>query len=304
MLPLVSAVITNYNYGRYLGDCIDSVLAQTYPSVETIVVDDGSTDNSLAVLRPYSNRVAVVSQSNKGPSAARNAGIARSTGEWIAFLDADDLWMPEKIREQSKYFCEDSVGTIFCGLEYIDDCGIGLGYSHSTFTEDPLSELATFTYPAIGGSTAVVRASCLRRLGGFDEMLFQVEDLDLWIRVAAEYKVRTVAAPLVRYRKHSGSLSLNVRMFEDNNSRMLSKLFSNPTCARVHYLRRKALGKLHMILAGSYFYKGELRRAVCSAFKAVLYRPLEIGHLCGFPVRILRRLRNPSASRAQYVGSK
>jgi glycosyltransferase involved in cell wall biosynthesis len=273
--------------------------------METIVVDDGSADNSLAVLRSYSNRLAVISQDNKGPSAARNVGIARSTGEWIAFLDADDLWVPEKIQEQSEYFHYDSVGVIFCGLEYIDESGIGRGYSHPTFAEDPLCQLVTFTNPTIGGgSTAVVRANCLRRLGGFDEMLFHAEDLDLWIRVAAEYGVRTVPAPLVKYRKHSGSLSLNVRMFEDNNLRMVRKLLSNPRCARVHYLRRKALGKLHMILAGSYFYNGDLRRAACSAFKAVLYRPLEMGHICGFPVRTLRRLTDPSESRAQYVGSK
>jgi glycosyltransferase involved in cell wall biosynthesis len=302
MPPLVSAVIINHNYGRYLGKCIDSVLAQTYPRVETIVVDDGSADDSLAVLRSYSNRLTVISQSNKGPSAARNAGIARSTGEWIAFLDADDLWMPEKIREQSEYFYDESVGIIFCSLEYIDEFGIGLGCSHSTFTEDPLSQLATFTYPAIGGSTAVVRADCLRRLGSFDETLFHAEDLDLWIRVAAQYEARTIPAPLVRYRKHSGSLSLNVRMFEDNNSRMLNKLFSNPRCARVHHLRRRALGRFHMILAGSYFFEGNLRRAAYSAFRASLYRPLEILHVCGFPIRALRRLMNSSKTGRQYVG--
>src|SRR5215469_6419121 len=123
MLPLVSVVIVNHNYGRYLGECIDSVLAQTYRRIETIVVDDGSADNSLEVLRSYSNRITVVSQSNQGPSAARNAGIARSTGEWIAFLDSDDLWLPEKIREQSEYFDNASVGIIFCCVEYTDESG-------------------------------------------------------------------------------------------------------------------------------------------------------------------------------------
>jgi glycosyltransferase involved in cell wall biosynthesis len=305
MLRLVSAVIINHNYGRYLGECIDSVLAQTYRGIETIVVDDGSTDNSLEVLQSYSNRIAVVSQSNKGPSAARNAGIARSTGEWIAFLDSDDLWLPEKIRCQSEYFYDDSVGIIFCGLEYIDEFGIVIGYSDPTLAKDPLRQLATFTYPAIGGgSTAAVRGDCLRRLRGFDETLFCGEDLDLWIRVAADYEVRTIPAALVKYRRHFGSRSRDVRIFEDNNARMLNKVFSNPRCARVHHLRRPALGKLYMILAGSYYHDGNLRKAAWCALKAILYWPLEIGRLCEFPIRTLRRLMvsSKSESRGHYVG--
>jgi glycosyltransferase involved in cell wall biosynthesis len=303
MLPLVSAVIVNHNYGRYLGESIESVLAQTYRRIETIVVDDGSTDNSLEVLRAYSNRIAVISQSNKGPSAARNAGIARSTGEWIAFLDSDDMWLPEKIGEQSQYFHDDAVGIIFCGVEYIDDSGMVLGgSSDGTLEKDPLGQLATFTYPPIGASTAVVRADCLRHVRGFDEMLFCAEDLDLWIRVAAEYEVRSIRPALVKYRKHSGSLSVNVRRFEDNNVRMLNKLFSNPRCARVHHLRRQAYGKFYMILSGSYFRDGNLRQAASCALKAILYRPLEIGHVCDFPVRNLRRLMVASESRGPYAG--
>lgn len=303
MLPLVSVVIINHNYGRYLEQCLDSVLAQTYRRIETIVVDDGSTDNSLEVLRSYSNRVAVVSQSNKGPAAARNLGIARSTGEWIAFLDADDIWLPEKLREQSECFHDNSVGLILCGIEYTDESGTVLGYSEPTFGKDPLRQLATFSYPALGGgSTAAVRADCLRRLRGFDETLWGCEDLDLWIRIAAEYKIRTIPPALVKYRRHSGSLSLNVKMFEDNNYRMLNKVFSNPRFGRVHHLRRQAFGKLYMILAGAYFHDGNLRRAACCALRAIVYRPLEVIHLCQVPIRAVRRRVATSESRGHYVG--
>ena len=302
MLPLVSVVIVNHNYGRYLGECIDSVLAQTYSRIETIVVDDGSTDNSLEVLRSYSNRLTVVSQNNKGPSAARNAGIARSTGKWIAFLDSDDLWLPEKIREQSEYFHDESVSLILCGLEYIDESRIVLGYSDPTFAKDPLRQLVTFSNPPIGGSTAAVRADCLRRLGNFDETLMCAEDLDLWIRVAAEYEVRTVPRALVKYRRHPASLSRNVRMLEGNNSRVLNKVFSNPMCARVHHLRRKAFAKFYMILAGSYCHDGKLWQAARCALKSILYRPLEMRHLCEYPIRTLRRILASRESRGHYVG--
>lgn len=302
MAPLVSAVIVNHNYGRYIAECIDSVLAQTYHRIETIVVDDGSTDHSLEVLRRYSNRVVVVRQSNKGVSAARNAGIAMSTGEWIAFLDADDVWLPEKIANQSEHFHDAAVGIIFCGLEYTDESGDVLGYSDPSFTKDPLRQLATFTNPAIGGgSTAAIRMECLHRVGGFDEALSCCEDLELWIRIAAEYEIRTIRKSLVKYRRHCGSLSCNVKLFEQMNDRMLKKLFSDPKYARIHHLRRRAWARFYVILAGFHFHDRNLWRAVWCALRGILSWPLEIGHLCSFPIRVLRRLMASSKSREYYV---
>ena len=95
--PLISVVITNHNYRRYLGECIDSALSQIYPNIEVIVVDDGSTDNSAALLQSYGKRITIIIQNNKGVASARNAGIFKSKGEWVAFLDADDSWRPEKL---------------------------------------------------------------------------------------------------------------------------------------------------------------------------------------------------------------
>src|SRR5438045_4325502 len=94
---LVSVVIPNYNYARYVGDAVDSVLGQTYADLEVIVVDDGSTDASRDVLLSYGDSVKTISQQNQGVSAARNNGVAASRGEFVAFLDADDLWLPEKV---------------------------------------------------------------------------------------------------------------------------------------------------------------------------------------------------------------
>ena len=126
--PLITVIVVNYNYGRYLGECIDSVLAQTYPNIEVIVVDDGSTDNSLSILQPYGERILIIQQENKGVSAARNAGLLKSKGQWIAFLDSDDAWRPEKLQEQSTYLQDPAVGMVFCGVEYTDDSGCCLGY--------------------------------------------------------------------------------------------------------------------------------------------------------------------------------
>ena len=289
-IPLITAVVVNHNYGRYLGECLDSVLEQSYPSMEIIVVDDGSTDNSLEILQSYKDRTLLIQQENRGVSAARNVGLAKSKGEWIAFLDSDDAWRPEKLQKQSNYFTQPTVGMVFCGIEFTDDSGRCLGSARPSNTGNFLSQLVTFTSPPIGGSAAVIRSECLRNLGGFDEQLSTAADLDMWIRIAARYEICAVSAPLVKYRCHSTSMHLNVRLFESDNHRLLTNVFSNPSFASVHHLRRQSLGRFHMILAGSYSQQGGWGRAVRCALKGLLYSPHELTHLLGMPLRALRRL--------------
>lgn len=289
--PLVTVVVVNYNYGRYLRECVESVLAQTYGNIEVIVVDDGSTDDSLRVLRAYADRILIVHQENKGVSAARNAGAVKGRGQWIAFLDSDDAWQPDKLQQQSRCFRDDAAGMVFCGVEYIDDSGAYLGNTSPAISGDILPQLVTFVPLTIaGGSTAVVRADCYRELGGFDEKLSTAADLDMWIRIAAKYEIRAVTAALVKCRRHSSSMSLNVGLFERDNYRLLTKAFSNSSCARIYHLRRRAFGRFYTILAGSYFQQRQWGTAIRNGSKALLHRPLEITHLFGLPLRALRRL--------------
>ena len=100
MIPLISIVITNYNYSNYIGDAIESAINQDYPNKEIVVVDDGSTDDSINVIGRYAKEVILVQQSNGGVSSARNTGVTNSNGDFIAFLDADDYWMSNKISLQ------------------------------------------------------------------------------------------------------------------------------------------------------------------------------------------------------------
>ena len=111
----------------------------------------------------------------------------------------------------------------------------------------------------------------------------------LWIRIGAQWKIGAVRAPLVKYRRHTDSMSSDVYRFESDNSRVLMKVFSSSVCMRVHHLRRRAFGRLYMILAGSYFHEGNPASAARYAWKALLYRPWEIAYLFGFPLRALRR---------------
>src|SRR2546423_7926382 len=123
----VSVIIPNYNYARYVGGAIDSVLAQTHSDIEIIVVDDGSTDASKDVLLNYGDSIKTISQQNRGVSAARNNGVAASSGEYVAFLDADDEWLPQKIEKQVAMFRKDpSLGLVHVGVDEIDAQGNSL----------------------------------------------------------------------------------------------------------------------------------------------------------------------------------
>jgi glycosyltransferase involved in cell wall biosynthesis len=289
--PLISVVIVNFNYGCYLAECIDSVLAQTYPNVEVIVVDDGSTDNSLKVLESYEGRIVIVRQNNQGVSSARNTGIRMSKGVWVAFLDSDDLWKPQKLQEQSAWFRDSQVAMVFCGMEQIDQSGRHLGYSKPASGADLLPGLVTFSSPPIGGgSTVVARLAVVRDLDGFDESLSAGEDLDMWIRIGAQWKIGAARHPLIKHRIHADSLSRDLNRFERDNCRVLMKVFSNPACIRVHQLRRRAFARLYTILACSCFHNGAPGRAIRYAWKALVYRPCEITYLFGFPLRVIRRL--------------
>ena len=109
----VSVVVPAYNYARYLPKAIDSALGQTHPPLEVIVVDDGSTDDTPRVLAAYADRIRVIRQANQGAGAARNAGIAAARGEYVAFLDSDDLWHPRKLELQLARFASDPETTAF-----------------------------------------------------------------------------------------------------------------------------------------------------------------------------------------------
>ena len=210
----ISVVIPVYNCAEYINEAIDSVINQTLRPKEIIIVNDGSTDGLLNKIEPYGNGIIVINQKNKGLAEARNVGIKNSTGEIIAFLDADDIWYSHKLDLQVKLLNSD-VGFVFCNKEVFYDNLPGVieyrNYSRQSCL-NPIESLLTdfFASP----STVIIKRALIEKVGFFDPDLKKGQDSDLWIRIAPFTKFDFVEEPLVRYRIRENSLSNNILLEE------------------------------------------------------------------------------------------
>jgi glycosyltransferase involved in cell wall biosynthesis len=289
--PLVSVVIPNYNCARFLPAALDTALAQTYPHVEVIVVDDGSRDDSLDVLRPYEDRVRVITQANQGVAAARNHGISASRGDLVAFLDADDEWHPEKLAKQVPLFRRPAVGLVYCSLEYIDESGALLGTNFTGRRGRVLREIALLqgTIVLAGGSTAVVRRECFERTGGFDLKLSTAADWDMWRRIACHWEVDVVREPLMRYRLRPGSMHRNVDVFAHDMLHGFAQMYADPAAAAIWPLRRRSYATLYLMLSGSYLHARRWKPALQYAARSVWAWPPSAAYLAATPMRQIRR---------------
>lgn len=214
-LPRISVIIPCYNQGHYLAEAIDSVLNQTYPHVEIIVVDDGSTDNTPEVAARYGERIQYVYKPNAGLSAARNTGILHATGEFLHFLDSDDCIKPEMLRMQMDAFAATPTGTVFyAGWQEVDMNGRVIAQCDApSLSPDPFRALLSENLPVHCYS---VRRAALANVGLFDVHLPACEDWDLWLRLAAARYEFVAASPgaVAVYRRHPDSMSGNIlRMF-------------------------------------------------------------------------------------------
>ena len=193
MLPTISVIIPTYNRASLLKEALDSVLAQTYTDYEVIVIDDGSTDNTEEMMQAFltDSRIRYIKQSNAGVSAARNHGIFEARGEWIAFLDSDDLWFPEKLEKQMAFLTEHPTAGAVCGPSYQYQDGrvvkdkngeMVLGWDREETLE--LTFVLFAENCGVNASSVLVRKAVLHKAGLFDSSLKIGEDIDLWFRVA------------------------------------------------------------------------------------------------------------------------
>ncbi len=195
-MPTVSVVIPSYNRACLLKEAIDSVLAQDFVDFEIIVVDDGSTDDTPEILDSYTS-IRVVRQAHRGVSAARNAGIARTTGQLIAFLDSDDLWLPKKLTAQTAFF-KAHQDALICQTEEVwvrNGVRVNPKKRHKKYSGMIFERCLELCL--VSPSAVMIKRNLFDDVGWFDESLPACEDYDLWLRIACRVPIHLISEPLV-----------------------------------------------------------------------------------------------------------
>lgn len=208
---LISVVIPTYNQANFLADAIDSVLNQSYTNLELIVVNDGSTDGTSILLEKYKEKINIIEKKNEGVSSARNAGLQKARGEYIAFLDSDDLWIREKLELQIQKFQEKSnIGLVYSGIRVVSENLESIETINPRFKGDVWIKYLKFPAVAItllGCSTSLIRMDVARQIGYFDLNLSIAADWDYFRRISDVTNLEFIDDPLTLYRKVNGSMS-------------------------------------------------------------------------------------------------
>ena len=283
--PVMSVVIPAYNNASTLAEAIASVRSQSRPCYEIIVVDDGSTDTTCKVADDLAGaELRLIRQHHGGPGAARNTGINAARGEWIALLDADDLWLPGKLEVQLAALRR-SPEARFSFAGQVVRRPDGSERAH----ECPLPRKSLFIDLLKGNrlptSTALIRRDCFADAGLFDTSLRTGEDWDMWLRLAALFSGVLVSQPLEIYRASADCNKYSVELLERCKNRVLERLFTDSRIAALHPelagLRRRVYAWHHAVLAKSYFRYGRFYRSSRRALTAIGSHPL--GVRCLFP---------------------
>lgn len=231
-MPLVSVMIPTHNRAALVTRAIDSALAQTYPEVEVIVIDDGSTDATQAVLAAYGERIRVIRQANTGLAGARNAGLRAAHGELLNFLDDDDTLLPEKLARQVAYLNEHpEVDLVLCGWQDIsaEDGRVLAEFREIAVDEMLKTNLLAGNEGLLPAHVALVRRRVVEQVGPFDESLPMREGEDYWLRVAlAGFRFGMIDEVLCHYESRETGMGKNWAKLERTMPMILQKVFSHP----------------------------------------------------------------------------
>ncbi len=277
--PLISVIIPSYNSAHFVTHAVRSALGQTYRPLEVIVVDDGSTDDTQRALSDFEGEIRYVYQANKGAPGARNTGIRQSRGDFVAFLDADDEWCPDKLSLQVPILCADSrVALVHSDITFLE-VSSGRRYQKSETKEMCQGRCyeAMFFDWNVTPSTVVVRRECIEAVGLFDESLVSgCEELDLWFRLARWYDFAYVPMPLTVYRLHSTNMTRNTHKMDHGVFTVKKKaLDADPALWRALGKRRvcRYMSRLAFDLGYAHVTAGELRIARGYFRDALRYTP-------------------------------
>ena len=282
-VPTVSVIISTYNRADFLHRAIKSVLAQTYIDFELIIVDDASSDNTKEVVNSfYDERVEYLRHdNNKGAPAARNTGVKKAKGEYIAFLDDDDEWLSDKLEKQVKKMgkVSDKVGLIYSGWQIIENSYSSRKY-YPQFKGDVRKRL--LLGPTVGSvSKVLIKKKCFDKVGVFDESLKSCQDWDMWKRLSDYYEFDFVEDSLTRIHLHGNQISTDLSSLIPGRTRMIKKHMEDfrkyPEILVVHL---KRLGKLHCINGtwgkAAYWFKEAIKVNFLEIFKILAWLIIDL----------------------------
>ena len=289
-MPKVSVIIPTYNCAKYITQALGSVLNQTYKDFEVIVVDDGSMDNTKEIVHKYIQGVAprvsgagkekrpticYIYQENKGPAAARNKGIKESTGKYIAILDADDVWLPNRLEEQVSMIESDSeIGLVHANTIRIDEDNNVMGQvkRRTKFLTGRIFKYLLLREEHVSCPTVLFRKECIDKVGLFDEnpICVGVEDRELWLRIARGYKIVHINKVLAYYRIRKSSVSRNPGRIAEAKSYVVNKLCPDGRYAR---WRKIALSRIYRELADELLYEEKFKDAQSQYLKVLYFWP-------------------------------
>ncbi|MHB0960560.1 MAG: glycosyltransferase family 2 protein [Pirellulaceae bacterium] len=269
--PLVSAVVPAYNAERYIGNTLRSLITQTYPHMEIVVVDDGSCDATVRLIEEmarFHSQIRIIQQRNSGVAAARNRGMQMSRGALIAPVDADDIWFPDAAEKlvHCLLTSDPSVGLAYGWWVTIDEEGLlDGGFRCSMIEGDVFGTLLCHNFLG-NASSSMIRRTCLEEVGGFDDQFRRqtaqgCEDWDLYLRIARRFRFRVVPEFLVGYRRCEGSMSSDASSMARSHQYLLRKVNQgHPGLPRVLYRLSTSSFYLHL---AHVCYRQSLPRESC-----------------------------------------
>ena len=288
---MISVVIPAYRSAETIEAAIQSALHQTYGDLEVIVIDDGPADGTAERVQACGGRVRYVRQEHAGPGAARNRGVAEARGSYVAFLDADDLWLPHKLEQQLEVVRrEPDVDAVQCSAYLVNDALEVVEAKRCRPDQDTYQDVLQLrNLPALC-STLLVRKSYFEAVGGFAVDLTE-EVWDLACRLVRHGTFRSVPEFLVLYRQHSGNRSREMGIFVESGFRALERVLSDPTLPpAIRRLESKIWARFYVMLAGGYVRNRQPWESLWWGWRAVIASPTVLSVLVGFPVRRLKRM--------------
>lgn len=294
-IPVISVIIPMYNVEKYIAQSINSVLEQSYHHFELILVDDGCVDNTLKIVNKFSDpRIRIIQQSNRGLSGARNTGIDAARGIYVALLDADDYWAPDKLSMHIQHLSENpNVGVSYCPSLIVSEDGELLGVGQFPKLKNITKQHIFCRNPIGNGSAPVIRRSLLSEVGYFgvgrdkyrtmyfNESLRQSEDIELWTRIAltTKWQFAGIETPLTYYRVNDGGLSADIEkqfaswqhavMLNKNSDRsFFRKFYSLAKAYQLRYLARRAIQSKNKLTAFKLIHQ-----AIYCDFRIIFHEP-------------------------------